>query len=498
MGQSKQKALRGPVAFSLSGSRWPHRKPLSKKENPRMAERLLVVDDEPSMREFLEIMLSQEGYQVRTASTGEEGIEAYRAEEPDLVLTDVKMPGMSGLDLIREIHSLDSAIPIIAITAYASADDAIRAVREGAYDYLSKPFQIEDLRIIIRNALEARRLRRENLELRRSIEGRYRFADIIGKSHEMVEIFDLISRVAPSKAGVLIMGESGTGKELIAKAVHYNSPRADKPFVTINCTAIPENLLESEMFGHQKGSFTGAVANKAGLVEAAHTGSLFLDEIGEIPQSIQVKLLRFLQEREFRRVGGTDDKKIDVRVIAATNKKLEEEMEAGNFREDLYYRLNVIRIRLPPLREREEDIPLLVDHFLRQFSKEQGKKIEKVSSLAMRVLCNYSYPGNVRELENIIERCVTLEQSDQLTAENLPQKLFESAGSVCIDGEMDIPPDGIDINRTMENLEKKLIGRALDIAGGNRPRAAKLLGISFRSLRYRMLKLGMDIEENLE
>jgi two-component system, NtrC family, response regulator PilR len=463
-----------------------------------MAERLLVVDDEPSMREFLEIMLSQEGYQVRTASTGEEGIKAYRAEEPDLVLTDVKMPGMSGLDLIRQIHSLDPAAPIIAITAYASADDAVRAVREGAYDYLSKPFQIEDLRIIIRNALEARRLRRENLELRRSIEGRYRFADIIGKSHEMVEIFDLISRVAPSKAGVLIMGESGTGKELIAKAVHYNSPRADKPFVTINCTAIPENLLESEMFGHQKGSFTGAVANKAGLVEAAHTGSLFLDEIGEIPQSIQVKLLRFLQEREFRRVGGTDDKKIDVRVIAATNKKLEEEMEAGNFREDLYYRLNVIRIRLPPLREREEDIPLLIDHFLKQFSKEQGKKIEKVSSLAMRVLCNYSYPGNVRELENIIERCVTLEQSDQLTAENLPQKLFESAGSVCIDGEMDIPPDGIDINRTMENLEKKLISRALDIAGGNRPRAAKLLGISFRSLRYRMLKLGMDIEENVE
>ena len=463
-----------------------------------MAERLLVVDDEPSMREFLEIMLSQEGYQVRTASTGEEGVKAYRVEEPDLVLTDVKMPGMSGLDLIREIHSLDPAAPIIAITAYASADDAVRAVREGAYDYLSKPFQIEDLRIIIRNALEARRLRRENLELRRSIEGRYRFADIVGKSHEMVEIFDLISRVAPSKAGVLIMGESGTGKELIAKAVHYNSPRADKPFVTINCTAIPENLLESEMFGHQKGSFTGAVANKAGLVEAAHTGSLFLDEVGEIPQSIQVKLLRFLQEREFRRVGGTDDKKIDVRVIAATNKILEEEMEAGNFREDLYYRLNVIRIRLPPLREREEDIPLLVNHFLKKFSKEQGKKIEKVSSLAMRVLCNYSYPGNVRELENIIERCVTLEQSDQLTAENLPQKLFESAGPVCIGGELDIPPDGIDINRTMEDMEKKLITRALDISSGNRPRAAKLLGISFRSLRYRMLKLGMEIDENVE
>jgi two-component system response regulator PilR (NtrC family) len=294
------------------------------------------------------------------------------------------------------------------------------------------------------------------------------------------------------------MGESGTGKELIAKAIHYSSPRADKPFVTINCTAIPENLLESEMFGHERGSFTGAVANKAGLVEAAHTGSLFLDEVGEIPPSVQVKLLRFLQEREFRRVGGLDDKKIDVRVIAATNKKLEEEMEAGNFREDLYYRLNVIRIRLPPLREREEDIPLLIDHFMKSFSKEQGKRIEKVSSLAMRVLCNYSYPGNVRELENIIERCVTLEQSDQLTAENLPPKLFESAGGVCLSGETDIPPDGIDLNQTMENMERKLIGQALELTGKNRSRAARLLGISFRSLRYRLLKLGMDTEENLE
>ncbi len=463
-----------------------------------MVERLLIVDDEPSMREFLEIMLSQEGYQVLSASTGEEGFETYRTEEPDLVLTDVKMPGMSGLDLIREIHSLDPGTPIIAITAYASADDAVRAVREGAYDYLSKPFKIEDLRIIIRNALEAQRLRRENLELRQSIEGRYRFGDIVGKSHQMVEIFDLVSRVAPSKAGVLIMGESGTGKELIAKAIHYNSPRAGKPFVTVNCTAIVENLLESEMFGHQKGSFTGAVSNKVGLVEAAHTGSLFLDEVGEMPQSIQVKLLRFLQEREFRRVGGIDDKKIDVRVIAATNKELEKEMEAGKFREDLYYRLNVIRIRLPPLREREEDIPLLIDHFRKKFAKEQGKKIVKVSSLAMRVLCNYSFPGNVRELQNVIERCVTLEQSDQLTAENLPPKLFESGSSVGMSTELDIPPEGIDLNSAVENMERKLIGRALYITGGNRSKAAKLLSISFRSLRYRLLKLGMDNAESAE
>jgi two-component system, NtrC family, response regulator PilR len=458
-----------------------------------MADRLLVVDDEQSIREFLEIMLSQDGYEVTTGASGEEGFKIYRKEMPDLVLTDVKMPGMSGLDLIREIHSLDPAVPIIAVTAYACADDALRAVREGAYDYLSKPFQIEDLRIIIRNALETRRLRRENLELKRSIEEKYRFGEIIGKSSEMEEIFTLIKQIAPSKAGVLIMGESGTGKELIAKAIHYSSPRADKPFITINCTAIPENLLESEMFGHQKGSFTGAIANKAGLVEAAHTGTLFLDEIGEIPVSIQVKLLRFLQESEFRRVGGTDDKKIDVRIIAATNKKLEKEMELGNFREDLYYRLNVIRIKIPPLREREEDIPLLVNHFLKQFSAEQGKNITQVSSLAMRVLCNYSFPGNVRELENIVERCVTLEQSDQLTAENLPAKLVERSASTPAT-ESEIPPDGIDLNRTLENTERKLITRALEMTEGNRSRAARLLGISFRSLRYRLLKLGMETE----
>lgn len=463
-----------------------------------MGERVLVVDDEPSMREFLEIMLSQEGYQVTVAGTGEEGFKKYRLHEPDLVLTDVKMPGMSGLDLIREIHSLDAAVPIIAITAYACADDAVRAVKEGAYDYLSKPFEVEDLRIVMRNALEARRLRQENLELRKSVEGKYRFEEMIGKSPQMVEVFNLISRVAPSKAGILIIGESGTGKELVARSIHNNSPRVDKPFVTINCSAIPENLLESEMFGHMKGSFTGALATKLGLVETAHTGTLFLDEVGEIPLSIQAKLLRFLQEREVRRVGDTDGKKIDVRIIAATNKQLEKEMELGNFREDLYYRLNVIRLCLPPLRERELDIPLLVNHFLKKFTTEQGKNITKVSSLAMQVLCNYTYPGNVRELENIVERCVTLEQSDQLTAEHLPAKLAESAGSVSLSDGAEIPPDGINLNGALDDFERRLITRALEMTGRNRSRAARLLGISFRSLRYRLVKLGMEQAEDLE
>jgi two-component system, NtrC family, response regulator PilR len=462
-----------------------------------MSDRLLVVDDEPSMREFLEILLSQEGYQVTTAESGEEAFKIFERLEPDLILTDIKMPGMSGLDLIREIRTLDSAVPVIAITAYASANDALRAVREGAYDYLSKPFQIEDLRIIIRNALEARRLRRENYELRRSVPEHHHFGNLIGNSPQMADVFSLISRIAPSKANVLVIGESGTGKELVARAIHDGSPRASKPFITVNCSAIPESLLESEMFGHVKGSFTGAVANKAGLVEAAHTGTLFLDEVGDISLPIQAKLLRFLQEREFRRVGETDDKKVDVRVIAATNKKLEKEMAEGNFREDLYYRLNVIKIVLPPLREREEDIPLLLDHYLKKFCKEQGKAIKKISSLAMRVLCNYHYPGNVRELENILERCVTLEQSDQLTAENLPPKLVESVGNAptpLLDTEL--PPDGIDLNGTLERVERDLIDRALDITGGNRSRAARLLGISFRSLRYRLVKLGIESEEN--
>jgi two-component system response regulator PilR (NtrC family) len=318
---------------------------------------------------------------------------------------------------------------------------------------------------------------------------------MIGRSPEIIEIFHLISRVAPTKANVLIMGESGTGKELIAKAIHHRSLRADKPFVTVNCTAIPETLLESELFGHVKGAFTGAIANKPGLVEAAHGGTLFLDEVGEIPLSIQAKLLRFLQEREFRRVGGNEGRRVDVRVLAASNRNLENEMEEGRFREDLYYRLNVIRIKIPPLREREEDIPLLVDHFLMKFAHEQGKDIRKVSSLAMRVLCSYAYPGNVRELENTIERCVTLEQSDQLTAEHLPAKLIEQAESVGSPSLLDIPPDGIDLNRATDEVERKYISRALKITGGNRARTARLLGITLRSLRYRLLKLGMESEE---
>ncbi len=462
-----------------------------------MTDRLLVVDDEESMREFLKIMLCKDGYEVHLAANGEEGLNLYRKYRPDLVLTDVKMPRMSGLDLIREIRALDTTVPVIAVTAYATADDALRAVREGAYDYLSKPFQIEDLRLIIRNALEARRLRLENLRLKQTVGEKNRFEGIVGKSAAVVEIFNLVQRVAQSKAGVLIIGESGTGKELIAKAIHHLSPRAGKAFVTINCSAIPENLLESEMFGHVKGAFTGAIATKQGLVECAHRGTLFLDEVGDFPTSMQPKLLRFLQEKEFRPVGGSESMNVDVRVVAATNKDLEEEMRRGNFREDLYYRLNVIRIVVPPLREREEDVPLMIDYFLKKSSNEQNKPITKVSSLAMRVLCNHDYPGNVRELENIIERCVTLEQSDQITAGTLPQRLVEKANPCNQENkEIDLPPEGIDLSDTLEKMERSFLTKAMALAGGNRSRASRLLGISLRSLRYRLMKLGMDQEED--
>ncbi len=463
-----------------------------------MGERILVVDDEASIREFLEIMLAQDGYTVRTARSGEEGLRIYRAEQPDLILTDIRMPGMNGLDFIREVHLVNAATPIIAITAYASAEDAVRAVREGAYDYISKPFQIDDLRDVIRNALAAGKSRRDMAAARQDLSDHTpQVGGLIGNTAEMTEVCDLIVQVADSKASVLILGESGTGKELVAHAIHSLSPRKDRPFVTVNCSAIPESLLESEMFGHMKGSFTGAVANKPGLVEEANTGTLFLDEVAEIPLSTQAKLLRFLQDREFRRVGGNESKRVDVRVIAATNKDLEEEMALDRFREDLFYRLNVIRIVIPPLRDRRDDIPLLVNHFLRRFSQEHGKDIKKTSSLALRVLKNYDYPGNVRELENIVERCVTLELSDQLTAEHLPSKLTEPSERSSTMGtrELEIPPEGIDLNQATEDLERKLIERALQITVGNRSKAARLLGITLRSLRYRLVKLGLDQDE---
>jgi two-component system response regulator PilR (NtrC family) len=378
------------------------------------------------------------------------------------------------------------------ITAYASADTAIKAMKEGAYDYITKPFKVEEIKLIIKNALEKKNLQKENILLKQVVRDRFHFGNIIGQSSKMVSLYDLLEKVSPTKTNILIAGESGTGKELVAKAIHYNSPRKEKPFVTLNCGAIPETLIESELFGHMKGAFTDAIAMKKGLFEVADEGTLFLDEISELPLLMQVKLLRVLQDREFKRVGGTEDIRVDVRIISATNKDLEEGVKGKRFREDLFYRLNVIQIKLPSLRERKEDIPLLADHFLKKYSGELSKNISRISPEALQILLKYEYPGNVRELQNIIERAVALESSQELTANNLNSYLSESPllkkGSI----DIEIPNEGIDLEKMVEDLERTLLLKALDKTKGIKKRAAELLHINFRSMRYRLEKYGLN------
>ncbi|HEY8370461.1 MAG TPA: sigma-54 dependent transcriptional regulator [Thermodesulfobacteriota bacterium] len=461
-------------------------------------DRILIVDDEASLLEFLEIMLAKEGYAVVTARTGAEALARIGQETFDLVITDVQMPEVSGLELLRRVKEVSPDTAVIMITAFASAETAVEAMKEGAYDYITKPFKVDEIKLVIKNALERRNLSRENLLLKKELKTKYNFSNIIGSSPEMLKIYNLIQRVAATRTNVLISGESGTGKELVAKAIHYNSPRKDKPFVTINCGAIPENLMESELFGHKKGSFTGAVANKMGLFEAAHEGTLFLDEIGELTPPIQVKLLRAIQERTFKPVGGTEDVTVDVRIICATNKDLEKEVAAGTFREDLFYRLNVIQINLPPLRERREDIPILAQHFLEKYAKELGKDIRKISAEAMALLQQYSYPGNVRELENIIERSVALESTNVILQESLPTFLTrrdETKGTFGV--VPDIPAEGVNLEDLVGALERTLLLKALEKSNGVKKKAAKLLKISFRSMRYRLEKYGIDAKDDL-
>jgi len=377
---------------------------------------------------------------------------------------------------------------MIMITAFSSTEEAVEAMKQGAFDYITKPFKNEEIRLVVKNALERKTLRQENLELKKELGKRYSFGNLIGKSKSMQQVYDLISKVANSKANVLVTGESGTGKELVARALHYNSDRRESPFVPINCGAIPENLLESELFGHEKGSFTGAIQQKSGLFEVANGGTLFLDEIGELPAMMQVKLLRVLQEKEVRRVGGTKNIVVDVRLVAATNKDLEEEVSQGTFREDLFYRLNVIRLALPPLRERRDDIPVLIEHF---YQKITGKSGLKVGDQALRRLLDYNWPGNIRELENVIERCIVLGQGDELGEDCLPANLkaepLSSEGQV-----MQIPDSGLDIDAYLGGIEKDILLKALDKTGGVRKKAAELLGISFRSIRYRLAKFGIE------
>ncbi len=451
---------------------------------------ILVVDDELSMREFLKILLEEEGYEVFTASEAASAIELIKDQKFDLVISDIKMPGMGGLTLLEKIKEINSALPVIMITAFASPDNAVTAMRSGAFDYITKPFKIDEIIKITKSAISVSTPATPD-EITSETES---FEGIIGNSQEMIKIFNLISRIAPTPASILIYGESGTGKELVAQAIHNLSKVSHKPFVPITCSAIPESLLESELFGHVKGSFTGAISNKMGLFELAEGGSVFLDEIGELTPLIQTKLLRVLQERELKRVGGTDTIKVNVRIIAATNKNLEEEIMAGRFREDLFYRLAVVPIRVPTLKERKGDVPLLVKHFLDKYSKKMDKEVQEISSYALKVLMEYDYPGNVRELENIIERGVALESSNIILPESLTLSTYKKEGKpigksdafIAVESEDELYSQGLD--KIMASLEKEMIEHALAKTGNSKIKAAELLKISFRSLRYKVQK----------
>lgn len=455
--------------------------------------RILVVDDERSMREFLEIMLQKDGYAVRCAASGVEALEILKHQEFDLLITDIRMKPVDGLEVLRQCKQLSPATVVIIISAYASTETAVAAMREGAYDYLPKPFKIDEMRRVIQNALKTR-----GRELPpHARQGPLYFGCMIGESPAMKKIYELIERVSATTSNVLITGESGTGKELVAKAIHRRSPRADKAFVAVNCAGVPESLMESELFGYRKGAFTGAVTDRKGLVEAAQGGTLFLDEIGELSPSLQVKLLRVVQEKTIRMVGDTADIPVDVRIISATNRDLEQMVIDRQFREDLYFRLNVIQLRIPPLRERREDIPLLADHFLAKFSKAFGKDIQKISSYAMDILKNYDFPGNVRELENIIERGVALESSSII----LPESLTIAAYRKRRQEEKEVlrpvlPPEGMDLPRFLAELEKSFLVQALERCGGSKQKAAQLLGLTLRSFRYRLLKHSLTTEDD--
>ncbi len=451
-------------------------------------EKILVVDDERGLREVLSIMLKRAGYAVTEASDGEEAISQINKEIFDLVITDLRMPKADGMAVLKAVKSSSPETVVLVITAFATADSAVDAMKQGAYDYLTKPFQVDEVQLIIRNALEKRRLSTENILLKREMASQSSFAQIVGQSESMQKVFDVVRKVADAKSNVLICGESGTGKELVARAIHYNSARSPMPFVAVNCSAVPETLLESELFGHMKGSFTGAMANKAGLFEVANGGTIFLDEIGDTPPTIQVKLLRVIQEREFRRVGGTQDVKVDVRIVAATNKDLEKAVADGSFREDLYYRLDVIPIRLPPLRLRTGDIPLLVKHFLEKFSQESGKPAPILTPEAMHVLLGHEWRGNVRELENLIERVVAFSVGAPVSDEDIRGWLHRVVTPQQQGVPTDLPEEGLDLEGLINGIEKDLLLKALERAMWVKKKAARLLRLNTRSFRYRLEK----------
>jgi two-component system NtrC family response regulator len=451
--------------------------------------RILVVDDQPAQRELITGFLRKQNFEVLPAESGEKALEKFRSEPFDLVLTDMKMPGMSGLELLKALREINPEATVIVITAYGTVETAVAAVKAGAADYLTKPVNLEELLYRIEQVKERRRLLSENVELREALQRHHRIEGIVGESGQMLEVLSLVRRVAPSEATVLIRGESGTGKELIAKAIHYASPRAPAPLVRVNCAALPETLLESELFGHEKGAFTGALASRKGRFELADRGSLFLDEIGDLPLPLQSKLLRVLQEREFERVGSSVPIKVNVRIMAATNMELESLMKSGKFREDLYYRLNVVTLVLPPLRERRQDLPLLMDHFLSVFAEKNRKAIRGFTDEGRDILLRYDYPGNVRELENLIERAVVLTRDDVIGKSDLPLSI---RGIPEAERESS---DQAGLTVVVEGLERRMIREALDKAAGVQTHAAEMLGISERALRYKLKKYGIRGEE---
>jgi DNA-binding NtrC family response regulator len=437
---------------------------------------ILVIDDEEIMREILETLLTREGYEVRLASSGKEGLDLARAVPFDAAIVDIMMPGLNGIETLDELKRIDDDLAVVIITAYASVESAISAMKSGAFDYVTKPFKNEEVLVVVRNAMERRRLVSENRNLRQNIQERYhKFANIIGRSPRMRQVFDLIIQAAPSRSTILIQGESGTGKELVARAIHANSSRSDRSFVTVNSGNLPPDLLESTLFGHVKGAFTGAVYPKKGLFDLGDRGSIFFDEIGNVPLETQAKLLRVIQERDFMRLGGMETIRVDVRIIAATNVDLRQMMEEGKFREDLFYRLHVISIQLPPLRERKDDIPLLVRHFLHKYGEENRKTGLELMPDALDLLTEYDWPGNVRELENVIERAVVLTSGPRIGVDLVPEHVRRSPNFHM--PQFVVPPEGISFKDVITDFEKKLIESTLEAAGGVQKRAAELLHI---------------------
>lgn len=445
---------------------------------------ILVVDDEPPQLELIGGFLKKQGFEVALAESGERALQRFRQESFDLVLTDQRMPNLSGLDLVKAVRAVNPETAVIIMTAYGSIETAVDAIKAGATDYLTKPLNLDELLHRIEKVREHQRLLSENRDLREELRERHRIEGIIGESGRMLEVFSLVRRVASSEATVLIRGESGTGKELIAKAIHYASPRASGPLVKVNCAALPETLLESELFGHVKGAFTGALANRKGRFEVASGGTIFLDEIGDLPAHLQAKLLRVLQEREFERVGSSQPIPVDVRILAATHRDLEGLLKSGQFRDDFYYRLNVVTIVLPPLRERRQDLPLLMDHMLRVFAEKNGKKIQGFTPEAREALLRYDYPGNIRELENIIERASVITRNDVIGRADLPISIQEP--------EAEDNSNNTDLSVVVERLERRLIKEALARSGGVQTRAAEHLGITERNLRYKLKKYGFQ------